>query len=148
MVSRVGSNQFTRRLRLRADRFQKNAERLIKDAAKAALEVVVLGTRVDTATARSNWIVTRDSANSGTIEAYDPYPKGSRGGGAGIAETANAATALANGFAVIEEYRMGVDPDLFITNNVRYLRYIPEIGELTQEAADAARVVLRTARLL
>ena len=148
MVSRVGSNQFSRRLRLQANRFEKNAQRMIQDAAKAALEVVVLGTRVDTAKARSNWIVTRDSANTGTIEAFSPYPKGSRGGGAGIGETANAATALAEGFAVIEEYRMGRDPDLFITNNVRYLRYIPEIGELTQEAADAARVVLRTARLL
>ena len=148
MVDRRGSNQFSRRLRLRADKFEKNAERMIKDAAKAALEVVVLGTRVDTAKARSNWIVTRDSVNTGTIAAFSPYPKGSRGGGAGIAETANAATALANGFAVIEEYRMGVDPDLFITNNVRYLRYIPEVGELTQEAAEAARVVLRTAKLL
>ena len=148
MVSRVGSNQFTRRLKLRADRFEANSKRIVKDAAKAALEVVVLGTRVDTGTARSNWIVTRDSANSGTIEAFNPYPKGSRGDGAGIAETANAATALANGYAVIEQYQPGVDADLFITNNVRYLRFVPEISALTQEAAEASRLVLRTARLL
>jgi hypothetical protein len=148
MVDRRGSNQFTRRLKLNADKFERGAQKMIQNAAKAALEVVVLGSRVDTATSRSNWIVTRDAPNSGTISAYSPYPKGSKGGGEGSAETANAATALANGFAIIEEYQLGVDPDLFITNNVRYLRYIPEMGALTTEAADAARLVLRAVKLL
>lgn len=148
MVSRAGSNQFTRRLRLQVQKFEQNAEGMIKDAAKTALEVLVLGTRVDTATARSNWIVTRDAPNSGTIEPYFPYPRGSHGGGRGQAETANAASALANGYAVIEEFKIMHDPDLFLANNVRYLRYIPEIGSLTQEAATAARLVLATAKLL
>lgn len=148
MVSRVGSNQFTRRLKLRANQFEVNAQAMIKNAAKASLEILVLGTRVDTATARSNWLVTRSGPNSGRIDAYDPYPKGSHGGGAGINERSNAATALARGYTVIEEFDMMRDPDLFITNNVRYLRFIPEMGSLTAEAADAARAVLRTAKLL
>lgn len=148
MVSRVGSNQFTRRLKLRADRFEANAEQMIKDAAMAALEVLVLGTRVDTAKARSNWIVTRDAANIGDIAPYVPYPKGSKGDGAGIDETPNATAALANGMSIINSYRMGVDPDLFITNNVRYLRYIDGTSALTREAADAARAVIKAAKLL
>lgn len=150
MVSRQGSNQFSRRLKLRADRLEANMEGVIKDAATAALEVLVLGTRVDTGKARSNWIVTKDAANSGEIAAYEPYPKGSKGAGQGIAERANAATALAEGMAVISSFRMGLDPDLFITNNVRYLRYIgdAEVSELSREAADAARLALRTTKLL
>lgn len=148
MVSRAGSNQFTRRLKLRASQFESGAEAMIKNAAKSALEVLVLGTVVDTAKARSNWIVTKDSPFVGTIDAFSPYPKGSHGGGAGIGERTNAATALAEGYATIEEYRFGVDPDLFISNNVRYLRYIPEIGGLTAEAADAARTVIRATKLL
>ena len=148
MVSRVGSNQFTRRLRLRADRFEANAQTMVQDAAKAALEVLVLGTRVDTGKARSNWIATRESPYSGDIEAYEMYKKNSKGAGQGMAESANAVAALANGYAVIEDFRIMRDPDLFITNNVRYLRYIPGIGPLTQEASNAAKDVLRTAKLL
>lgn len=150
MVSRAGSNQFSRRLKLRADRFEANAENMIKEAALSALEVLVLGTRVDTGKARSNWIVSKDAATSDLIDAYSPYPKGSKAAGQGIAERANAATALAEGMAVISSFRMGLDADLFITNNVRYLRYIgeAEISDLSREAADAARLVLRTTKLL
>lgn len=150
MVSRQGSNQFSRRLALKADRFEANAQRMIQEAAQAALEILVLGTRVDTGVARSNWRVTADSPAVGQIEAYNPYPKHSSALGQGIGETANAASALAEGVAVIDSFRIGVDPDLFITNNVRYLRFIPdgEISDLTREAADAARIVLRTAKLL
>lgn len=150
MVSRAGSNQFSRRLALRADRFEANAQKMIQDAALAALEILVLGTRVDTGMARSNWVVTNDSPSIGTIDPYYPYPKHSGADGQGIGERANAASALAEGVAVIDSFRIGVDPDLFITNNVRYLRFIPdgEISDLTREAADAARIVLRTAKLL
>lgn len=150
MVSRVGSNQFSRRLKLRADRLEANMEQVVKDAALAALEIMVLGTTVDTGKARSNWIVTKDSPFVGDYPPFYPYPKGSRGGGQGIEERQNATAVLAEGMSIINSFRLGVDPDLFITNNVRYLRYIEDgaISRVTAEAADAARVVIRTAKLL
>ncbi len=121
---------------------------MIKDAATVAVEVLIYGTRVDTAKARSNWIVTKDAPVIGAIDPYYPYPKGSRGGGEGIGERINAASALAEAVSVIDSFQIGQDADLFITNNVRYLRYIPETSALTGEAAQAARVVLRAAKLL
>lgn len=148
MVDRRGSNQFTRRLALRADKFEKNATQMIRDAALAAVEILIYGTRVDTGKARSNWVVTKDAVFVGAIDPYFPYPKGSKGGGEGIGERPNAAAALAEAVSVIDSFTIGQDPDLFITNNVRYLRYIPETSALTGEAADAARRVLRTAKLL
>lgn len=148
MVDRRGSNQFTRRLALRADQFEKNAEQMIKDAATAAIEILVYGTRVDTGRARSNWIVTKDAVYVGSIDPYYPYPKGSKADGQGIGERQNAASALAAAVSTIDSFSIDTDPDLFITNNVRYLRYIPETSALTGEAAEAARAVLRTAKLL
>ena len=150
MVDRRGSNQFSRRLRLRAERFEANAQKMIQDAALTALEIMILGTPVDTARARSNWIVTNDAPAIGDIDPYYPYPKGSKGGGQGINERIDATAALAAGMAVIDSFRIDVDVDLFITNNVRYLRYIPDgaISSLSREAAEAARNVLRTAKLL
>ena len=40
MVSRIGSNQFSKRLRLRKEKFKGASERMLKDAATAALEAV------------------------------------------------------------------------------------------------------------
>lgn len=150
MVSRVGSNQFTRRLKLQADKLEANMGKIVKEAATAFLEVMVLHTRVDTGKARSNWIVTTDAPNIGVIDPYFPYKKHSHADGLGAAEQPNAAAALAAGAYAIDSFRIGVDTDLFITNNVPYLRYIPdgEVSDVTREAADAARQVLRTAKLL
>lgn len=135
MVSRVGSNQFSRRMRLRADRFEKNAERIVKDAATAALTVMATNTRVDTSRAVSNWIVTRDGPSSDYLPPHTPGRKGSTRGPS-LAET------LAYGRAEIEQFKMGMDRDLFITNNTPYLRFIDgqALSVMGVQAAKAALV--------
>lgn len=135
MVSRVGSNQFSKRLRLRADRFERGAERIVKNAARASLEIMVINTPIDTSRAVSNWIVTTDGPSSDYIEAYSP---GSRGSTASL----SVAEVLANGRNAIEGFRIGQDRDLFITNNTPYLRYIEgsAITAMGQQAAKAALV--------
>lgn len=139
MVSRVGSNQFSKRLRLQSNRFEKGAERILKNATRAALEVMVLNTRVDTSKAVSNWIVTTDGPGRDYIEPHSP---GKRGSTASV----SAAETLALGRAVIEDFRMGRDRDLFITNNTPYLRYI-EGSALTAMGQQAARSALVGAKL-
>lgn len=139
MVSRVGSNQFSKRLRLRADRFEANAERMLKDAATASLEVMTINTPVDTSRALSNWIVTRDGPSADFIEAHVPGRRGST-------TSATLAETLARGRAEIEAFDMASDRDLFITNNTPYLRYRGG-SDLTAIGQEAARSALVGAKL-
>jgi len=139
MVSRVGSNQFSKRLRLRKEQFKGASERMLKNAARAALEVMVANTRVDTSRAVSNWIVTRDGPSSDFIPAYSPGKKGSTA-------ALSMAEALAMGRAEIEAFDINADLDLFITNNTPYLRYI-EGSALTAMGQQAAKSALVGARL-
>lgn len=139
MVSRVGSNQFSKRLRLRSERFEKNSGRMVQDAAFAALTVMATNTRVDTSRAVSNWIVTRDGPAPDFLPAHNPGRRGSTRA-MSLAET------LAYGRAEIEEFRIGVDRDLFITNNTPYLRYI-DGSALTQMGQQAAKAALVGAKL-
>lgn len=138
-VSRVGSNQFSKRLRIRRDQFKDSSARILKDAARAALEVMVANTRIDTSKAVSNWIVTLDAANRDVIPPHVPGERGSTGP-MSIAET------LAYGRAVIEDYDVERDVDLFITNNVPYLRFI-EGSAITELGQLAARATLAGAKL-
>lgn len=140
MVSRVGSNQFSKRLRLQANKIEGRAGRIVQDAASAAFEVMVLSTRIDTSRAVSNWIVTRDGPSRDYIEAHNPGKRGSTAGPS-IAET------LARGRSEIEQFRIGQDADLFITNNTPYLRYI-EGSEITAMGQAAARAAINGAKLL
>lgn len=139
-LSRRGTNQFSKRLALRADRFIENSARISKDAATAALETAIEHTPVDTSKAVSNWIVTRDGPNRDVI---DPYAPGQKGNTATLSKTA----ALAFGRAEIEDFDPERDVDLFLTNNVRYLRYIDGSGILAL-AAMAAKAAISNARLL
>jgi hypothetical protein len=139
MVSRVGSNQFSRRLRLQSEKFDQGAERLLKNAARSALDAMVMTTPIDTSRAVSNWIVTTDGPSRDFVEPHFPGSRGSTGG-LSMAET------LANGRFVIEDFRMGRDRDLFITNNTPYLRYIDGSG-LTLVGQQAARAELVGAKL-
>ncbi len=139
MVSRVGSNQFSKRLRLRSDRFEAGAERIVKNAAHAAFETMVANTPVDTSRAISNWLITRDGPSSDYIEAHAPGKKGST-------RTISMAETLANGRMEIEAFDMKRDRDLFITNNTPYLRY-NNGSTLTLMGQQAARSTLAGAKL-
>lgn len=139
IVSRVGSNQFSKRLRIRRDEFTESARRLHQQAALAGLESMIFSTRIDTSKAVSNWIVTRGALSRDIIPPYVPGEKGSTG-------AASQAAALAFGRAEIEDYDPATDGDLFITNNVPYLRYI-DGSAITALAQQASRAVLAGAKL-
>lgn len=111
---------------------------MLKDAATASLEALVHNTRIDTSRMVSNWIVTRDGPNRDFIEAHFPGRRGSTG-------PTSIATTLAEGRAEIEQFTLGEDADLFITNVTPYLRY-NDTGQ-TGEALTAARAVLAGAKL-
>lgn len=125
-------------MRFQAEKFERNAEGLIKKAASASLEALVFNTRIDTSRMVSNWIVTRDGPNREFIEAHVP-------GRYGSTAAASVATTLANGRAEIEQFKMLRDVDLFITNVTPYLRY-NDTGQ-GDEAAAVARAVLAGAKL-
>jgi len=139
MVSRVGSNQFSKRLRLRSDRFEKNAGGIVKDAAWASLSAMVADTPIDTSRAVSNWLVTRDGPSADFIPAHVPGKKGSTAS-LSVAET------LAHGRAEIEMFDIRRDRDLFITNNTPYLRF-NQGSALTASGQRAARSALVGAKL-
>lgn len=138
-VSRVGSNQFSKRLRIRAQEFERATREFPRRAATAALEVMVFNTRMDTTKAVSNWIVTRGALSREIIPPYVPGSKGSTG-------PASQAAALAVGRAEIESYDPERDGDLFITNNVPYLLYI-DGSAITAAGQEAARAVLAGAKI-
>lgn len=139
MVSRVGSNQFSKRLRLRKEQFKSGGERLLKNAARNALEVMVANTPIDTSRAVSNWLVTRDGPSADFIPAHVPGKRGSTGA-ISVAET------LALGRAEIEMFDINADLDLFITNNTPYLRF-NQGSALTAMGQRAARSALVGAKL-
>lgn len=139
MVSRVGSNQFSKRMRLQANRFPVTASRIVKDAARAGLEAMILGSPIDTSKLVSNWLVTRDGPSSEVIPPYSPGRKGSTG-------PISVAAALAFGRAEIEDFDVRRDIDLFITNNTPYLRY-QQGSQLTALGQAAARAAIAGAKL-
>lgn len=111
---------------------------MIKRAANAALEAVLFNSRIDTSKLVSNWIVTRDGPNQGVIDAHSPGKFGSTG-------PQSIATALAFGRAEIEQFRIGGDADLYLTNNTPYLRW-NDTGQ-TALAQAAARAVIAGAKI-
>ena len=138
-VSRAGSNQFTRRVRLRVDKVERGAGKIVKDAAKAALEYAALNTRIDTSKLVSNWQVGIDAPAGGVLPAHFPGKKGSTG-------AASIATSISLGFAEIERFKITVNRDLFLTNNTPYFRYVDD-GQ-NAEAQRIAQARISGARLL
>lgn len=104
---------FNARVQSRADAIELAVDHIVKKAALTADQTVVLATPVDTGRARSNWITTINSPNTGTI---DPYVPGNK---LGIGETANAQAAIDQGSSVIKTRRPG--QSIHITNNIQYL---------------------------
>lgn len=108
-------NEFTRRIRARANTLGDNLTKAVRRVAITADAAVVLGTPVDTGRARSNWIVALGAPSSRTIEAYAPGEKGNT-------EAANTQAALDQGESVITGYVSGQDMEIHITNNLPYIQ--------------------------
>lgn len=137
-ITRAGSNQFSQRMRFRAEQFKRNATKGIREAATAALEHVVFNTAIDTSKLVSNWTVTIGGPNSEVREAFSLGSKGSTGGASQIAT-------LSNGRGIIETYVVGRGADLYISNATPYLRF-NNSGQLA-DASDAARRSLKGMKL-
>jgi hypothetical protein len=111
-------------MQARAKRIDMAIDNLVKKVALTADQTVVLATPVDTGRARSNWITTINSPNSGTIDPYSPGDK------LGIGETANAQAAMDQAKAVVATRMRG--QSIHITNNLEY------IGELNRGTSKQA----------
>lgn len=126
--------QFSRRIRIIADRVEANADRITREAALAIDQTVVLATPVDTGRARSNWIVSAGGPNEATREAYVP------GSGLGRGEGANAAGAIAQGRRVIRSRPRG-GGDIYVQNNLPYIGRLNEGSSAQAPANFVAKAV-------
>jgi len=122
-------SEFARRMSVRADNVPREVNKVKRQAALAVDQAVVLGTPVDTGTARSNWIVSLDEPTDRTQGAYVPLEGGDMG------ERSNAKAALAQGQGAIAQSQP--EQDIHITNN---LDYIVPLNEGSSAQAPAAFV--------
>ena len=139
--------QFSRNIRKRGSQIENSATRMVKASAKKALRSLVLGTRVDKGVARSNWRVGLGAPTRSVIGAYTPYPRGSKGGGAGMSETANTTATIAAGNARINSIgKGGLKTAIFITNSVPYPKQAFPRG-MIETAILEARFAVRNFRI-
>lgn len=142
--------QFSRNIRRRGRQFENSASELVRRMAKRTLRSLVLNTKVDKGVARSNWRVGVGAPTRSVIDAYNPYPRGSKADGQGIGERANAAATIAAGNARINTVRgisgVGLKTGIFISNNVDYIEKALVPGGLEASIVEA-RAELRGFRL-
>lgn len=116
--------QFSRNIRRRGSQVENSATRIVKATSKRALRSLVQGTKVDKGVARSNWRVGIGAPTRSVIPAYSPHPKGSKGSGLGMAESANANAAISAGLARINSVRgvsgRGLETAIYISNHIPY----------------------------
>lgn len=99
----------------RKNEFLAGVAEVSRGAAERAGEAAVLGTRVDTGLARSNWVAT---IGVPTISVIPPYASGDK---LGIGERGNAQGASGQHRAVIAGWPVLRGTALFIANNVSYI---------------------------
>ena len=129
-------HSFGRRMKQHAAKVPNNVNKVVRQLSLVVDRELVLATPVDTGRARSNWVVSLDQPITSQREPYQPHPHGSKGGGAGTAEGANAQAAMEQGAGVIARRRPG--QGLHITNNVPYLKRLDE-GHSKQAPANFVR---------
>jgi len=138
MATSKNFGQLADRLRIRALLLERNVEEVVKAAAIAADQVVVLGTPVDTGRARNNWIAS-----------VGPVPLG---GERGADPSGSQAIALAR--QAIDTYKI-VFKKILIANNVPYIAKLnggssqqAPMGFTSQALAAAIDVAEATAKRL
>jgi hypothetical protein len=121
-------NAFARQIAAAANAIPGNSDALVRKAALAVDQTVVMATPVDTGRARSNWIVTIDQPAQGEVPSYNPGSHGSTGG-------AVAQQAIDQGKNVISTFKN--QKQICITNN---LDYIEELNNGSSRQAPASFV--------
>ncbi len=130
---------FAKRMKQLGQRVEDNAPAIVRRAALATDQAVVLATPVDTGRARSNWIVSISPSSdvvTAPTEPREPFVEGS----AGSTGAANAQAAIEQGRATIGAFRQGA---IVIRNNVPYIRRLNQ----GSSAQAPAMFVERAARL-
>jgi hypothetical protein len=121
--------EFNRRIRRIAGGVPENTERLLRMAAFAAHQGVVLATPVDTGRARSNWTVTNGAPARSETDNVSRSPQGT----------------IDRGREVIGQHQPG--EVLYITNNVPYIGRLNE-GWSAQAPANFVQAAVAQARAL
>lgn len=129
--------QLSRRLKLRAKGFSKNAEIAIRKAAIAADSAVVMKTPVDTGRARAGWLAT----------------VGSPSGSSPLATDQDGGPTMTAAQSVIGNWKLGAGP-IFLTNNVVYIEALDNGSSIqapqgmSSAGIQAAQFQLRKVKLL
>lgn len=137
--------RFAKRMKRRGANVPHEVNRIKRLTALAVDQALVLGTPVDTGTARSNWIVTLGTASNQTQGAFSPLSKGD------MSESENARAAMAQGKSVISQAKPG--QAIHLTNNLEYIMPLNEghsaqaPAGFVEEAVDAGRQVVKRAQL-
>jgi len=137
--------QFAGRMKRRANNVPRESNRVKRTAALAIDQALVLGTPVDTGTARSNWVVSLDGSYENIREAYSPLEGGD------ISETENAQAAIAQGQAVIAQAKS--EQEIHLTNNLPYIVPLNEghsaqvPAAFVEEAVNAGVIAARRTRI-
>lgn len=118
----------------------------MKAASKAGDAAAVRATPVDTGKARSNWIVSVDGTIDVQLPPYVPYPKTSQGAGAGIAETANASAAIAQGDAAVAAFDAAANDTIYVQNSADHIERL-ENGWSAQQPSSMLDIGLQAAKV-
>lgn len=120
--------QFARNMGNLATRVARNADRVVRKAALAADQAVVLQTPVDTGRARANWIASLDAPAIGTVDAEDKTGQSS----------------IVKAAGTIADYDGDRNAEVHLTNNLPYILPLNE-GSSAQAPADFVRRALKAA---
>ncbi len=120
---------FVRRINVHADNVPREVSKVMKKAALAVDQTVVMATPVDTGRARSNWIVSLGEPVDVIRRPYAPLPEGQDP--SKIGETGNAQGAINQAKAEIERHKTGA---ICVTNNLPYIGRLNE-GHSSQAGA-------------
>jgi len=136
--------RFAKRMKKRANNVPREVNKVKRQVALAVDQALVLGTPVDTGTARSNWIVALGASQNETRGAYVPLVDGDQ------SERANAEAAMAQGKGVISQAKPG--QAIHLTNNLEYIMPLNEghsaqaPAGFVEEAVDAGCRAVKHAR--
>jgi hypothetical protein len=122
-------------------------EQAVKDCAVAVTRTVINTTPADTGRARSNWTAELDQAFEKLFPAHVPGEKGSTA-------TANAEAAIQKAEAAIEQFDIGKNSSIHISNSLPYIGALND-GHSKQAPADFVKlavmdglVTVRNAKIL
>lgn len=128
----AGLDDFAKRMSRVSVEVEGGVERAMKDCAVAVTRSVINATPVDTGRARSNWTAELDQAFEKLFPAHVPGVKGSTA-------TANAEIAIEKAKAVIEQFDIGKNGSIHISNSLPYIGPLND-GHSKQAPADFVKL--------